>query len=293
MFLKADDKIMVGRSELALGRIAWDRHELETARHWFDSATTRFELNGDHAGLAQSLHYLGLVSWTSGDLSRATIELLEALQIWQSLRFDWELACCIPGHLADIARDQGHVNDAIGLYKECLAINWARHDSENVSWSLAGLATIAVNDGQVNMAVSLMALANHFRDVTGAPLTPHIDRDNQRASALVIEGAGEARYEAARSAVEEIELADGIAAALSWTKHNVRPETTTVTDFNLTQREREVLRLIAAGRSNQDIADILFLSHGTVKVHVTHILSKLGVRSRSAATDSAHRHNLV
>jgi DNA-binding NarL/FixJ family response regulator len=54
-----------------------------------------------------------------------------------------------------------------------------------------------------------------------------------------------------------------------------------------------VLRLMAAGRSNRDIADELFLSLGTVKVHVTHILAKLGVSSRSAATDVAHRRGLA
>jgi len=37
----------------------------------------------------------------------------------------------------------------------------------------------------------------------------------------------------------------------------------------------------------------LFLSVGTVKVHVTHILAKLGVKSRAAATDYAHRHDLA
>jgi DNA-binding NarL/FixJ family response regulator len=54
-----------------------------------------------------------------------------------------------------------------------------------------------------------------------------------------------------------------------------------------------VLRLLASGTSNQAIADALFLSLGTVKVHVTRILAKLGVTSRSAATDYAHRHGLA
>lgn len=54
-----------------------------------------------------------------------------------------------------------------------------------------------------------------------------------------------------------------------------------------------MLRLLASGRSNQEIADALFLSRGTVKVHVTHILAKLGVHTRSAATDYAHRHGLI
>ncbi len=50
---------------------------------------------------------------------------------------------------------------------------------------------------------------------------------------------------------------------------------------------------IASGRSNRAIADVPFLSLGTFKVHVTHVLAKLGVKSRSAATDYAHRHDLT
>jgi DNA-binding CsgD family transcriptional regulator len=49
----------------------------------------------------------------------------------------------------------------------------------------------------------------------------------------------------------------------------------------LTEREREVARLLAAGRSNREIADALVITEGTVEVHVKHILSKLGLRSRA------------
>jgi NarL family two-component system response regulator LiaR len=50
---------------------------------------------------------------------------------------------------------------------------------------------------------------------------------------------------------------------------------------------------MAAGHSNQAIADALYVTVGTVKVHVTHILAKLDLKSRSAATDYAHRHGLA
>jgi DNA-binding CsgD family transcriptional regulator len=57
----------------------------------------------------------------------------------------------------------------------------------------------------------------------------------------------------------------------------------------LTERETEVLRLVAAGRSNKDIAVELFISAKTVSVHVSNVLAKFGVRTRGEAAATAHR----
>jgi ATP/maltotriose-dependent transcriptional regulator MalT len=59
--------------------------------------------------------------------------------------------------------------------------------------------------------------------------------------------------------------------------------------FGLTPREREVLRLVAEGRSNRDIADALFITAKTASVHVSNILGKLGVSGRGEAAATAHR----
>jgi DNA-binding CsgD family transcriptional regulator len=60
----------------------------------------------------------------------------------------------------------------------------------------------------------------------------------------------------------------------------------------LTSREREVLRLIAAGRSNREIASVLYIAPKTASVHVSNILGKLGAASRTEAAAIAHREGL-
>ena len=67
---------------------------------------------------------------------------------------------------------------------------------------------------------------------------------------------------------------------------------TATTGHGLTQRELEVLRLVADGYSNDDIGAALFISPKTASVHISHILTKLGVKSRSAASAVAYREGL-
>ena len=73
----------------------------------------------------------------------------------------------------------------------------------------------------------------------------------------------------------------------------VRPETAATPAGGLTAREFEVLRLVAAGKTNRVIAAELFLSEKTVARHVSNIFTKLGLSSRAAATAYAYEHDLV
>jgi DNA-binding NarL/FixJ family response regulator len=65
-------------------------------------------------------------------------------------------------------------------------------------------------------------------------------------------------------------------------------ESTSAALGQLTPREQEVLQLVAAGATNRDIAQQLFISEGTVKTHVTHLLNRLNLRNRSQLAIYAH-----
>jgi two-component system NarL family response regulator len=71
------------------------------------------------------------------------------------------------------------------------------------------------------------------------------------------------------------------------------PQAAPVPDNPLTQREREILALIASGKSNSEIAESLYIAAGTVRVHVHAILQKLEVRDRTQAVVLALRNGLI
>jgi DNA-binding NarL/FixJ family response regulator len=83
-------------------------------------------------------------------------------------------------------------------------------------------------------------------------------------------------------------------AGRTWVSPNVAAKlVANVTNVRLTQRELSVLRLLAAGNSNREIAESLGITDGTVKIHVAHLFSKLDVTSRTEAITTALRRGLV
>jgi DNA-binding CsgD family transcriptional regulator len=94
--------------------------------------------------------------------------------------------------------------------------------------------------------------------------------------------------EAARSVFAEL----GAAPALAWVD-SLGGRAAPADDYGLTARELEVLRLVATGKSNRDIAAALVISERTVARHLQNIFAKLRVTSRTAASAFAFEHDLV
>jgi ATP/maltotriose-dependent transcriptional regulator MalT len=162
--------------------------------------------------------------------------------------------------------------------------------------------------------LALRAVADHAR---GAVLLADGDA---RAAVVALRGAGqawrelEAPYEAARVRVlvglgcralgdEEAAAMELEAARTVFTRLGAAPDLARVEELahpeavwkahGLTERELQVLRLVATGTTNHAIASQLFVAEKTVDRHVSNIFTKLGVSSRAAATAYAYQHRLL
>jgi len=130
-----------------------------------------------------------------------------------------------------------------------------------------------------------------------------LDAALSRAAAgepAVVLVAGEAGVGKSRLVAELAARARGLArrARIDLAAAAAPPATGTVSPtpaerLGLTPREREVLALVAGGRTNQQIAEELFISVKTAGIHVSNILAKLGVGNRVEAAAAAHRGGLL
>jgi DNA-binding NarL/FixJ family response regulator len=206
-----------------------------------------------------------------------------------------EPACPRAAGLELLARARAGLGDVAGAVDalEELQELAAKLDIEPVLASAAfarGMVSAAQQDAD-RARVAFEDAIRHYRR-SGAPyeeslarlaLARQLQAVGRRRDATVHAAAASrvlSRLGATRAAGE----AEGLASAV------VRPA---VGDALLTPRELEVLRLVAAGRTNREMARELVLSEHTVNRHVTNILTKLGTGSRSAAVAEAMRQGLM
>ena len=109
---------------------------------------------------------------------------------------------------------------------------------------------------------------------------------------------GQALFEAAYASARIISLDDIVREALTYhqlVKHvsTPAPVPPVAGDIMLTPRVKEVLQLIAEGKSDKEVGEILFISRSTAARHVANIFLKIGVNSRTAAAAYAFRQGLV
>jgi non-specific serine/threonine protein kinase len=287
-----------------LGTEAEDRGDYPRAREHLSEALDAFLQADDRFATILTRCHLGLVAYSDGDHGAARVILKEALRLASEFGDDYAANVAV-AYLALVAADTGEHVEAASALLDCLEASLALGHQESVSRVLAILATLASVRNEPLLAALLFGAARAVAEAIGyvvaLPERARFERAHDAASGCV----GTAVFEAAFAAGQANSLNQATEEAMHFARGiisadpalpvppaaDVPPEPLSAS--GMTAREFEVLRLLAAGQTNPEIARALFISPATVRVHVSHILEKLDARTRTEAAAAAHRRGLV
>jgi predicted ATPase/DNA-binding CsgD family transcriptional regulator len=263
---------------------------------WEEEIVLRREL-GDRHGLAWAQHNLGVSVLHRGHASRAAAWLEEALPQLEALQ-DWDAVAVTLIDLGRAAAQQADGARAAELFTRGFELLLRLSDQRTTVHLLEDVARLVIGKGQVERATLLLSAADTLRAEKGLGLLT-VHRGGHDQTRLAARRAlGEADFASTWEAGRMLNLEQAVAMAmLSLTAVSAPPDSPDqpdpAEDFGLTPRERDVLRLLAEGLSDREIAAALSISERTAGNHVQHALQKLDVDSRTAAAVFAVRHGLV
>lgn len=258
------------------------------AARLLEEALALFREAGDRGYIADSLGVLGMLALGRGDYAAARSLAEECRATVESL--GGRRSGKVSGILGDVALGQGEWETARALYEEALPILQDLDDEWWIAWCLEGLAGVAASQRQPARAAQLFGAARALREAIDAPRPVAYRTDYERNLAAARAQLDKATFAAAWAEGRKMTPRQALAA------EEPAPDPTTpppAYPAGLTRREVEVLGLVAAGLTNPQIAQRLFISARTVNAHLNSIYGKCGVNSRSAATRFAVEQDLV
>jgi predicted ATPase/DNA-binding CsgD family transcriptional regulator len=238
---------------------------------------------GDRPGVAVALFFLALNAQFTGKLEAACGLHERCVALCRELGFDSVGARALQ-NIGITRLELGNLTAARTALQEGLPASVAIGDRFIIPVGLTAFAGLAARTGKYRMALRLAGAAEAHRDTyeSATPEPLRIYLEDWLAPALTTAGATAARLIAEG---RQMTLTAALECALADEPEEARR---TGPRQTLTRRETEVAMLAARGLTNRDIAARLYLSVRTVEVHIDHILTKLGFRTRTQLAAWAH-----
>jgi predicted ATPase/DNA-binding CsgD family transcriptional regulator len=255
---------------------------------------------GDKWQIGNTVLRLVTIALHQGDLQQAETCAQESLTLFREVHHKDGMAVAL-AFLGDIKRIQGDLTQARALCKEGVSLAREGGIHFSIGWNIIVLAMVATDEGQPRQAACLFGAAEPWLNPS-TEMDPADLADYERAVERVRAQLGEKAF--ATAWVEGRTMTPGQALAARGpvtipaaipTEQPSPPSMKPATTYpdSLTAREVEVLRLLAQGLTDAQIAEHLVISPRTVNTHLTSIYGKIQVSSRSAATRYAVDHKLV
>jgi predicted ATPase/DNA-binding CsgD family transcriptional regulator len=304
LYRTVGDSASIAGILVGLAHIAYLQGHYEQVHPYCEEALPLLRALGDQWNMAHVLFILASEAQLHGDTSRACTLAEESLALF-SASGDRVSAIHPSILLARLAFDRGDYTTARSVYEHCLLTL----REVDVKWYMApclqGLGEVVAAQGHLAWAAQLWGAAEAFHEITFGLVAAIVRPAYEHAVTRVRSQLGEPVFAAAWAkgrtmtpeqvlAEEEVTLlSPPMAPELSQAQPSTAPTTSPGYPAGLTAREVQVLRLVAQGLTNAQIAKRLILSPHTVHAHLRAIHSKLGITSRSAATRFAWEHKLV
>ncbi|MFL5806770.1 MAG: LuxR C-terminal-related transcriptional regulator [Roseiflexaceae bacterium] len=271
-----------------LGKVAYATGAYAQARWFFEESLRTRQAMDDTRGVALCLNRLGDAAAALGARDEAWDHYEESLELFHAIGNQWGMAASLI-HLGHLALAQEHDTPALSLLQEALRLALGTQSLPQVVAILAAAAPLVRRGGAPAWADELDQLA------ADAPAS--LDAYRAHAERLLVWSRS------ADAPAEAINLGQAPGAPhepapVGGTQRRApsarpAPHAAAAYPAGLTAREVEVLRLVADGLTDAQVAERLVLSRRTVQTHLSSIYSKLQVNTRSAATRFAVEQGLV
>jgi predicted ATPase/DNA-binding CsgD family transcriptional regulator len=244
----------------------------------------------DRGGVGYSALNIGDVARRAGHVAEAHSWFTQSLEAFREVGDALGVAYALQS-LGLVTLAMGKDTDAGRQFAEAIAIRRKLGDRRGIIESIEGVAAVAASVGAASSAVTLFGAADALRTAIASPI-PAPDR---ALYAPLITGLrrtlGTTAFDAAWGDGQAMPLQDAAEHAASLAADlAAHPDTPTI---RLSEREIEVLRLVASGMTNAQAADRLFLSRRTVDAHMRRIYDKLDLTTRTDVVRFAVQHGLV
>ena len=289
------DQAGMGWALVGLGIQASRQGDLTRELVLEQQALAHFREAEDRYGQAHVLSNLGDTAYTMQDYARAASWTAEALVVGRELP-DKRYYTPALNSLGQLAFARHDVAEASNCYIESAQVSTAIGDAMGVAAAVSGLAGVALLRQDAERATRWLAAAQAYLDHIGAA-TIGTEAQYGRALAVARAALSALAFEAAWAAGRELPIQRATPEAIAETERaattfDLRSSTEHDAAFGLSPREAEVLRLLVLGRSDDEIASVLFIGRRTAQTHVASILKKLQVSNRTEAAALAVRNQI-
>jgi predicted ATPase/DNA-binding CsgD family transcriptional regulator len=280
---------------LQLGWAAMRNGDYEQATSRLEEALTLFRELGNTAMISFGLAGLGELAIRQGFYESAASLLEESLALRQELGEKWGIGASL-GSLGWVALRQGNFEQSKACLGESLAMRIEISDIGGAAWCLEKFAESALIQGQtaptplrsdfLRRAVCVYGTAAAIRAPVNSVIDP-VDLPEYESNLATLRAAlGDEVFESAWLEGNNLTLEEGIEYVFAIPESptakvlRVKAKAENEEIGGLTPRELETASLIALGKSNSEIAEMMTVRKKTVETYVTRILNKLGFKSR-------------